>query len=211
MDQKTLNVVLREERKKRAAGRLKRAGKIPAILYGHGDPVALTVDAHEFHKKFTTVSENTLINLRTGKNDYDVLVKDYQSDILSGKVTHLDFYEVEKGKLLRTHIPVHLEGTAIGVREGGLLEHLLHEVEVECLPRDIPAVMKINIEQLVVGDSVHISQLPKFEGVKVLNHEDQVVVLIAHHKAVVEVEPTEVVEEEAVVEAEKAESEKKEG
>jgi len=211
MEKKTLNVVLREERKKRAAGRLKRAGKIPAILYGHGEPLALTVDAHEFHKKFTTVSENTLINLRTGENDYDVLVKDYQSDILSGKVTHLDFYEVEKGKLLRTHVPVHLTGTAIGVREGGLLEHLLHEVEVECLPRDIPELISVDIENLAVGDAVHISQLQQFEGVKILNHEDQVVVLIAHHKAVVEAEPTEEVEEEGVEEEEKAESEKKEG
>lgn len=211
MDKKTLNVVLREVRNKRAAGRLKRAGKIPAILYGHGDPVPLTVDAHEFHKKFTTVSENTLINLQTGENDYDVLVKDYQSDILSGKVTHLDFYEVEKGKLLRTHVPVHLTGTAIGVREGGLLEHLLHEVEVECLPRNIPEVITIDIEHLAVGDSVHISQLQAFEGVKILNHEDQVVVLIAHHKAVVEAVPAEEAEEEEAEEAVKVESEKKEG
>ncbi|TFG61970.1 MAG: 50S ribosomal protein L25, partial [Spirochaetales bacterium] len=148
MEKKTLNIDLREERKKGPAGRLRRMGKIPAIIYGHGEPTAISVDEHEFNKKFHTVSENTIINLRTGDHDYDVLVKDYQSDILTGRIKHLDFFEIDRKKLLKTHVPIRLTGTSIGVREGGLLEHLLHDAEVECLPKDMPEEYVLDITNL---------------------------------------------------------------
>jgi large subunit ribosomal protein L25 len=193
MEHKTLAIKEREKINKGANNRLRKDGLIPAVVYGHQAPVSITVDAKEFNKKFYTVSENTLINLETGKKTYEVLVKDYQEDILTGKITHIDFYEVEKGKLLKTKVPIHVKGIAIGVKEGGILEHLLHEMEVECLPKDIPADILVDITELALHHSIHVRDIPTEEGVRFLNAPDQVIVLVTHKKA-------EVVEEEEVEE-----------
>src|SRR6056297_1719044 len=178
MERQTLEAFERKDLKKGAAGRLRRSGKIPAVMYGSKKPVSLAVLHSEFEKKFHTVSENTIISLELGKKKHDVLVKDYQEDIIRGFITHIDFYEIEKGKILRTNIPVELIGVSPGVKEGGLLEERLHEIEVECLPQDIPETFKVNIDVLNIGDTVHVSELDIPQGVKVLNMEDQVLVTI---------------------------------
>jgi large subunit ribosomal protein L25 len=198
MDQKTLTADAREERKSAASRRLRRAGKIPAIIYGHQEPVAITLDAKEFRTQFRVVSESQIIRLSVGKKDYDVLIKDYQEDILTGDIEHIDFYEIEKGKALRTNIAVHIEGSAIGSREGGVLEHLMHSVEVECLPKDIPHHILVNVEALEIGHSLHISDLDVPEGVRILNNPEQTVVLVAASRAEAELEALEAEAEEAL-------------
>ena len=100
MDQKSLTITLRKEKKKGAARRLRRIGQIPSVIYGHNDPVLVAIDEHEFNTKFKTVSESTIITLKSEENSYDVLVKDYQEDIVKGKILHIDFFEIEKGKHL---------------------------------------------------------------------------------------------------------------
>ena len=210
MDQKTLQADAREERKSAAARRLRRAGKIPAIIYGHQDPVAITLDAKEFRTQFRVVSESQIVTLSVGKKNYDVLIKDYQEDILTGDIEHIDFYEIEQGKLLRTNIAVHIEGSAIGSREGGVLEHLMHSVEVECMPKDIPQALVLNVEELEIGHSLHVSDLPVTEGVKILNNPDQTVVLVAASRAEAELEALEA-EAEEELEGEEAEEAGAEG
>ena len=132
-----------------------------------------------------------------------MLVKDYEEDILSGKIIHIDFYEIEQGKILRTHIPIHLEGSAIGAREGGILEQLMHDIEVECLPQDIPEIINVDIAELDVGLAMHVSDIEPPENVKFLASEDQVVAIVTTAKAIIE----EVVEEEELLEGELAEGE----
>jgi large subunit ribosomal protein L25 len=187
--------------------KLRRTGQIPAIIYGHNKPVSISLDEHEFISKFKDMPENVIINLDMGSKKFDVLIKDFQEDILKGKITHIDFYEIEKGKLLRTRVPIHLHGTAIGVKEGGMLEHLLHEVEVECLPKDLPDSIQIDVSELQAHHSIHVKDLPPMEGVKMLSSLDQVVCLV-EVKAVVEEEVEEEAlvagEEEAAAEEEKA-------
>jgi len=204
MKQKTLTVVRREQTKKQAARALRRAGKIPAVVYGHNAPQAIAVDEQEFSTKFSRVSENTIIKLKLGEDSHDVLIRDFQENIINGKILHIDFYEIEKGKLLRTRVPLQLEGTAIGVREGGLLEAFVHEIEVECLPKDLPDKFVFDISALELSHSVHVSDLDVPADVKVLNSEDQVVCTIVHKR--VEVEEA-VVEEEVEEEEEGVESE----
>jgi len=204
MDKKTLIIEPREKDGKRANWRLRKAGKIPAVIYGQQQPIAINVNEHEFNSKFKVISENIIIDLKLGKKTYNALVKDYQEDIISGKILHLDFYEVEKGKLLRTHVPVHLEGTSIGVKEGGLLEHLLHEIEVECLPKDLPDKINIDISNLQANRSIHVAEITPIEGVRILNSPDHVVCLVAIKLAVEEEEEEE--EEEEVVEEEEKEN-----
>lgn len=186
MKQKTLTVMKREAIKKQAANALRKAGKIPAVVYGHNPPRTVTVDEQEFKSKFNKISENTIIKLKLDEESHDVLIRDFQENIISGRILHIDFYEIEKGKHLRTRIPLHLEGTAVGVREGGLLEAFVHEVEVECLPKDLPERFVYDISELKLAHSVHISDLDIPEGVRVLNSEDQVVCAVAHRRAEVE-------------------------
>jgi large subunit ribosomal protein L25 len=180
MADRSLTAALRAETKKGAARRLRRQGRIPAVMYGHREPVLLSIDALEFSRKFQQISESTIIHLTAGGESYDVLVKDYQADHLADRINHIDFFEIERGKLLRAKVLLHFVGNPIGVREGGLQELLLHEVDVESLPKDLPERLDVELEPLAVGQSVRVSELTPPEGVRILNSPDQVVVLIAH-------------------------------
>ncbi len=185
MEQKTLSVVERTEFKKGPAKKLRSEGMIPAVVYGHTDPLHIAVNANEFAKKFKVVTENTVIVLDLGKETREVLVKAIDEDIVTETVKHIDFYEFERGKTLKTHVPVHLVGNAIGAKEGGTVEHMLHELEIECLPKDLPEAIEVNIEALGMGESIHIADVAVAEGIKVLHPEDQTVVVVSAPKAAV--------------------------
>ncbi len=184
MEANTLTVKSRKELKKTVTRRLRKEGQIPAVVYGHNEPISISVNEREFNKKFHSVSENTIITLvEDGKQIADVLVKDYQEDITREQITHLDFFEVEKGKKLKTRVPVVIEGSSVGVKLGGVLEQLLTEVNVECLPKNIPAKLVVNIDKLDIGDSIHLNEVEVFEGVKFLDELDQIVVHVVHTRA----------------------------
>jgi len=200
MEHKTLSVELRKDFGKGPSRRFRSEGKIPAVIYGVNDNKSIIVDAREFGKKFKTISENTIITLDFGKEQCDVLIKDYQDNIISSSIEHVDFMEIEKGKLLKTHIPVVLSGNAPGVKEGGILVQKINEVEVECLPKDIPSDIVVNLDALEIGHSIHVSDIAAMEGVTLLVNPELTIVVVNHPKsAAVE---TDVDEEEAAVEEE---------
>ncbi|MBN2551941.1 MAG: 50S ribosomal protein L25 [Spirochaetales bacterium] len=205
MERKTLTAHLRKTFGSADSRRQRRNGRIPAVIYGHSKPIGLTLDAHEFNTKFMTISESTIINLQVDGDSHDVLIRDYQEDTVSGSVTHLDFYEIERGKALRTNVGLHLSGTAIGVREGGILESFVHELEVECLPKDLPESVEVDISALEIGNSIHIRDIQTPSGVQILNSPDQVVCAVAHKRVEVEEAAAELEAEEAG--AEEAEEE----
>jgi large subunit ribosomal protein L25 len=212
MEPKKLSVQLRTDRRKSASGRLRREGKIPAIVYGHTQPLAITVDAREFRNAFKRITENTVVHLTLPEGIHEVLVKDYQRDHLSGRIMHLDFYEFEKGKALKTRVPIQLTGAPVGVKEGGILETLMRELEIECLPRNLPELISLDISNLALNHSIHVRDLPLPEGVKELNSPDQVVCVVAVRKAEEEAKPAEAVAAEGeVAEGEAAEGEAAEG
>jgi large subunit ribosomal protein L25 len=204
MEQKTLSATERQGTGKGPARRLRRDGKIPAVVYGHNEPKSIAVDAHEFTTKFHAISESTIIKLELDGQSHDVLIRDFQEDSINGKITHVDFLEIERGKVLRTNVGVHLTGTPVGVREGGLLESFVHEVEAECLPKDLPERLVVDITELKLGHSIHVRDIRAPEGVKILNPADQVVCTVAHKR--VEEKPAAVEEEALAVEAEAAEA-----
>jgi large subunit ribosomal protein L25 len=206
MDQKTLTAQGRKVFGSADSRRQRRNGKIPAVIYGHKQPVGLLIDAHEFNTKFMTISESTIINLQVDGKSHDVLIRDYQEDAISGTITHVDFYEIERGKALRTNVGLHLSGTAVGIREGGILESFVHELEVECLPKDLPESIDVDITNLEIGHSVHVRDLQAPSGVEILNPLDQVICAVAYKRVEVE-EAAEGVAEEAVVEEEEGEEE----
>lgn len=183
MEQKVISFNIRNERKKGPVKRLRKQGIIPSVIYGHHEPVAISINRKEFYNNFKTVSESTIITLKSKNNSYDVLVKDFQEDVLKDEITHIDFFEIERGKTLKTHVPVHLTGTSIGVREGGVLEALTHEIEIECLPKDLPHDISIDITRLNIGDSIHVSDIEGIEGVKFITPNEHVICTIAKKAA----------------------------
>ncbi len=207
MAQKVLTAAARTETGKGVARKLRRDGRIPGVVYGHDTPQALSVDEAEFHRAFHSISESTIITLNVDSKERDVLIKDYDEDIRTGRILHIDFYEIERGKKLRTHIAVELVGSPIGVREGGILEHTLYELEIECLPKDIPEHLTVEIEHLATGDSLHVGDLTIPEGVRVLNMPEQTVVAITLPRAIEEPEEGEEDEVFNVVGEEEEESE----
>ncbi len=186
MEQKTLNAESRAKLGKGESGRLKRRGRIPAVIYGHQEPLAVSIDAHEFDTKFHHISESTIIRLAVGGQEREVLIRDFQEDAVGGQVTHIDFYEVDKNRSLRTNVRVELTGAPVGVKEGGLLEHFVHEVEVECLPASLPEKILLDVNELRLGKSLHVRELPPVEGVRFLNPPEQVVCAVVHKRVEVE-------------------------
>jgi len=188
MTQHVINAGAREVGTKGALNELRRNGGIPAIIYNrHGKTTALSLDAKEFQKSLEGVSESTIVKLNVGSESFDCLVKDRQIDWLHGKILHVDFFEVEKGVAMRAKVPVHLIGIPVGVRNGGILENPVHEIEVECMPKDMPEKFELDISGLEANHSIHVRDVAHADAVKLLSAADQVVVLVKFAKA--EAEP----------------------
>ena len=189
------------------ARKMRRAGRIPGVLYGRsGKAVPLDLDALEFSNKVKTISESTIVKVDIDGKAYDAFVKDTQRNILDGNILHVDFYEVESGVLLRARVSIHLKGNPIGVREGGVLESSLHDIEVECLPSDLPERIFVDISDLGVNQSIHVRDIPLASGIRVISSIDQVVALVklARESA----QTTEPAEEEAAAAAPESTEEK---
>jgi len=186
MEQVTLAFQERTQLKKAASRRLRNSGQIPAVVYGQSGAVSISVNAHEFAMRFAAAGENTVMKLQNGKTEYEVLVKDYQDDVLTGNIQHVDFYHVSATKTLHAKIPVHLTGSPVGVRNGGLLEQVTHEVEVECLAKDLPHNLKIDVSGLDVHQGVSVRDLAVPANVKILTSGESVVAHIITTRAEVE-------------------------
>jgi large subunit ribosomal protein L25 len=170
-------------------GRLRRAGKIPAVVYGAKEPMMVAVSELEFSQKFKVISENIIVTLNLGNTTCDVLVKDYQEDLIKDKIVHLDFYAIDPNRVLRTHVPVRLFGNPKGVKEGGILEQLLHEVEVECLPKNMPEKIELDTTELDIHHSIHIRDLQALVDVRFMDAPDQVICHVVTKAAEIEEAP----------------------
>jgi large subunit ribosomal protein L25 len=164
--------------------RLRRVGRIPAVIYGHsGAAVTIDLDAAEFSNGVKGISESTIVTVNVDGQAHEAFVKDTQRNILDGKILHVDFYEVEGNTLLRARVSLHISGIPVGVREGGILESPLHDIEVECLPRDLPERISVDVSGLGVNQSIHVRDLPLGAGVRIISGGDQVVALVKFVKA----------------------------
>ncbi|AEJ18946.1 50S ribosomal protein L25 [Gracilinema caldarium] len=173
------------------AARLRRNGKIPAVVYGRsGQAMSIVLDALDFGRKIKGVSESTLLNLSIDGAQHEVFIKDTQRDIFKGSFIHVDFYEVEKGKTVHAKVPVRVIGTAEGVRLGGILEAPLHELEVECLPKDLPEHIDIDVTNLKANEALHVRDLKLASEIRVLTNPEQVVALVKFAKAEAAAETT---------------------
>jgi large subunit ribosomal protein L25 len=193
-----LNVEVRKTAGSRNAKRLRRAGSIPAVLYGHGqDTVCLAVSREQFSTAMRHGSR--LVELKGGVNE-SALIRDLQWDTFGTGVLHIDFTRVSADERIEVTVPVELRGQAPGARQGGVVQHLVHEIEIECLATAIPDKIQLNINHLEIGGSVAVGQLELPQGVKLLSDADAVAVQCVEPAAEVEEEaaPTEGAEPEVI-------------
>lgn len=185
-----LEATVREGTGKGVSRRLRRAGLIPAVIYGVGEPMPLAVPRKEMFRMLTREGgDHALIELKVGGKNKGVIVRDYQLDPVSGELLHCDFYEVQKGHRVTVTVGITLVGdTPQGVREQGILQHQLHEIELDCLPNEIPDVIEVDASGLNIGDSIHVADLNIPKGVRVHATEDATVVSIQPPRLAAEVE-----------------------
>lgn len=169
METLEIRVDARDKKRKRDAKRLLRSGKIPGILYGpKTQAIALALDKREFSSRVADLEGSHLVRLKSDSSelaDKVALVKDMQHHPISGDVIHTDLYEVDLTAKITVNVPLHFIGKAEGVVRGGILQPIVREIEVECLPLDIPAFFDVDVSGLDIGDSVHIEELTMPEGV----------------------------------------------
>jgi large subunit ribosomal protein L25 len=180
----------REQTGKGIARRLRREGMVPAVIYGVGDPAPLAVSRKEIERLLGREGgDHALIELKVGKDKKGVIVRDYQVDPVTGHLLHLDFQEVQKGHRLTVTVGIELVGeTPVGVRNQGILQHQMYEIELDCLPDQIPDVIHVDPSALDIGDSIHVKDLQLPEGSRFHAAPDATVVSI---------QPPKVAEEEA--------------
>jgi large subunit ribosomal protein L25 len=194
---------------KGVARKLRAAGRIPAVLYGKGaETKAISIDPSALQRLLQSSGAgiNTLIELSVDGSTRTVLVKELQRDPVRGRPLHTDFYLVELDKKVEVSVPIHLVGRPEGVELGGILDHPLREIELECLPRAIPESVSVDVSALQVGDSIHVRDLELPEGASVRTDVNLAVASVIA-PAVVEEPVVEEPEEgeEAVAEGEEAE------
>lgn len=193
MERISLNAQKRETKTKGELRQLRLSGLIPAVLYGKKqEPITLVVSEKELERVTATEAGfNALIDLNVaGEKPLTVLIRDYQAHPIHRNFTHVDFRAIDVTEKIVVEIPILLIGESIGVKEGGVLEQLMRKVEVRCLPTNIPESIKINVESLKVGDSVHTKGIALPEGVEFLKDTDYTIATVVPPTKEEEVVPT---------------------
>ena len=207
MAENMLSAETRSETGKGANRRLRVSGKIPAVIYGKSraaqsvtlDPKALETLLHK-----SGAGLNTLIDLSVSGRTDTVLVKELQRHPVHGSYVHVDFFKVDLTQKITVSVPIHFIGKARGVEFGGILDHPLRELEVECLPRAIPEFVEVDVSALEVGQAIHVSDVRLPEGVEVKTDPTLPVASVVLPAAEVEATPVETVVEGEVAEGAEA-------
>lgn len=193
------------------AGALRRAGKLPAVLYGPGiEPLSIELDAREASRTLSRLSGTHLIDLSVDGTTHKSLVRDIQRDFIRGNLLHIDFYQVAMDRTIRIAVPINLVGGAPATLTDGVLVHGLTEIDVECLPGDIISGLDVYLGGLAaIGDTIHVRELNVPKTIKVLSDGDELIARITFQAAeeVVPVEVPTTVPEVEVIEKGKKEEE----
>lgn len=205
MAEVTLEVSRREQSGKGVARKLRQEGKVPAVVYGgHREPVAITVDRKSItdliQKSDHGVRSIFLLKMAGTDQQRHAMIKDIQINPITRKMEHVDFVRVLMDEKVRTTVPLHITGTAPGVKEGGMLDTQIRDLHVECLPNAIPDSIEIDISGLEMHQFLRVADLKLPEGVKVLEDPERVVVGVTHLRA--EAEPVAAAGEAGAVPAE---------
>lgn len=177
-----LRAELRTGSGKERARSLRRSGRFPAVFYGpKRDTMTIEIDSHEFRLKISSLEGSHLIRLASSSSDLNdkmVLVKETQHHPVTGAVLHADLYEVDMTANIRVPVPLHFVGKAEGVVLGGILQPVRREIEVECLPTDIPEYIEVDVTALNIHDAIHVSDVTLPAGVVAIYDTDFAVVTV---------------------------------
>jgi large subunit ribosomal protein L25 len=208
MGRLTLEGKIREKAGKGIARKLRREGFVPAILYGVGKKVVpLQVKEQDFEKVRRAGGEHNVIELRVGESTTPAIIREEQFDPVWGRLQHIDFFRVKLTEKMRVSVPVVTVGESAGGKEGGVLDHVLREGEVECFADKIPENIEVDITSLNIGDLVHVRDVSSPESVEIVTEGDRVVVSIIAPRVVEEEVVEEAAEPELVGGEEKPEEE----
>ena len=203
---------------KGVARKLRQGGRIPAVYYGRGEePIPLVVGLKELQEVIDRAEgSNVIVDLKVegdSGSDRKALIREIQRDPVAGSILHLDLQHISLTERIVVEVPIVLIGTPIGVKDGGgILEHLLREVEVECLPTDIPSKLEVEVSGLNIGDSLHVSDI-KADRVVIKTDAERAIAAVVPPTILEEVKPAEeaVPAEPELVKEKKAEDEEAEG
>ena len=187
------------------ARRVRVAGKVPAVVYGAGkDSMPVSLDPRQVTKILNSkTGHNTIFDLSLAGENTKAMIVDWQYEPIKGSLLHIDLKRIAMDKLLRVEVPIVLKGESAGVKQqGGILEQMLREVEIECLPGDIPSAIEADISELVFGRVLRVSDLPQNDKIKYITDENQPVVHITTVKEEVVAAPEVVAAEAGAVAAE---------
>ena len=176
MEQK-LKAEKRDDTGKGAARKIRATGRVPGVVYGHGaDPVKVTVDARDlFHTLHTEAGANVLIDLRIDGDHFLAMPREVQRDHLRGRLLHVDFLRIARDEKITVEVPIQLTGESHGVKEGGVVEHHLWNLNIECFPQDVPASIEADIAALGIGESIKVDDLSIGDAITVLTPMEEVI------------------------------------
>src|SRR6202522_3152827 len=176
IEQNVLEAQPREAGTKNVARRVRREGKIPAVVYGAGkDATPVTVDPRHVLRILRSDSgHNTIFDLALNGDQTKAMIVDWQYEPIKGHLLHIDLKRIAMDKALRVSVPIELQGVPVGVKtEGGILEQMLREVEIECLPGDIPSHIDVDVSELTFGKVLRVADLPHNEKLKFISDANQ--------------------------------------
>ena len=207
-----LKAEIREHVGSKSAAKVRKSGRIPAVVYGHKkEPIAVSLDAHNLVEGLH--HRHRLVDVQIGKEKEKILIKDLQYDYLGKDIIHVDLMRVDVTEMVKVTVPIELKGTARGTHEGGIVEEHTDHLEIECRATDIPESIAVSVRDIGVGDSLHASDIELGDGVKLISAPSTLLVtcgLVAAAKSTEELEEEVPAAPEVIGEAKEAQEEPKE-
>lgn len=175
----TLKANKRDNSRKSIVKQLRREGKLPGVVYGkNSESKPVFLDSIDFIKTMREVGKNGVISLDVDGNQYFVMVTGLQSDTIKAEYIHADFQEVDLKAKIKAEVPVRLVGEAIGIKEGGVIQHSLHDISVSALPSDIPSEIQLDISELQIGQTITVGDYKEASSFEINNHSEEIIVSI---------------------------------
>jgi large subunit ribosomal protein L25 len=187
----SLSAKVRTETGKGVNRKLRAAGEVPGVIYGHGrEPQSLTINAREFGRLAERIRiTSTVIELSLDGKVAKTLIRELQRNPLDRQVLHVDFQELVAGEKVNVSVPLRFTGTAKGVKEGGILEEVMHQLAIRVDPANIPDHIDVDVTELTIGHGLHVSDVKLPEGVEVLDSPNNTIATVVAPKAEEEVVP----------------------
>lgn len=189
MEKTKLKASERKDFTKSTIKRFRKEGMIPGVFYSKNNtPIHINVVDRTINPLVFTAKTHLISLELEGHEEYECIIKDVQFDPVTDRVIHFDLLGLTKGEKIILEIPVQLIGTPVGVKEGGVIQHVMHKIEVECLPRNIPEHITVDVTGLKLGDSIHIGDL-NYEDIEFIDSKESLIVQVTHPKIKEEAAP----------------------